>query len=237
MKFTYDGNAKVGTRVITHSRPVGDTCPPDCRFLGNQCYQETTEKLRPNVRSAAMENVITDHGRLRAMFLYAASAGQDVRLLVGGDFMIRGEFDTEFCDSIRWACESITSRGGSLPKIWLYSHVIDSRVASLGALGISVYASVHSAADVRKAKRAGFKLFALADVDEKHLPKAPRRSAEKVAAWRKGLPRWVELAGERFLVCPEQRRGRGVVSCSGSPESLRCGWCVAGRGSVAFAKH
>lgn len=240
MKFVLEGNAKIGSNAASLSRPVGDTCPSSCTMLGNGCYAETTEKLRPNVRGSTMANLVSDRNRLRAFLLHAAMAGKDVRFHVSGDFMKSGKLDLAYLSDLRWACESITSRGGELPKMWVYSHVLRREVAALADLGIAVYASIHTAADLRKAKQAGFKLFALADLSGGLVAPAPRGGAnyaKRSSDWRASLPRWVELAGERFLVCPEQRRGRGVVSCSGGLDSLACKWCVNGRGNVAFGAH
>ena len=39
-----NGNDKLGKGCLVVSRPVGDTCPSSCDFLGNGCYAEQTEK-------------------------------------------------------------------------------------------------------------------------------------------------------------------------------------------------
>ena len=44
-----NGNDKLGKGCLVVSRPVGDTCPSTCEFLGNGCYAEQTEKMYPNV--------------------------------------------------------------------------------------------------------------------------------------------------------------------------------------------
>jgi len=240
MKFHLEGNSKIGANALALSRPVGDTCPPSCSALGNGCYAEKTEKVFPGVRPAVMENRVSDWNRLRSLFLLASAQGRPVRLHVGGDFMLDGKLDRPYLANIRKACESITSRGGELPMIWVYSHVIRREVARLSEVGIAVYASIHTASDLRKARRAGFTLFALADLSGKLVPPAPRGGnnyAKRMDDWRDTLPKWITLDGERFLVCPEQRRGRGVVSCAGSIDSIACQWCVNGRGNVVFALH
>ena len=68
MKFA-NGNDKLGKGCIVVSRPVGDTCPPTCDFLGNGCYAEQLEKIYPGVRPAGMQNLITDKNRIRAMLI------------------------------------------------------------------------------------------------------------------------------------------------------------------------
>ena len=45
---TANGNDKLGKEnCIVVSRPVGDTCPSDCDFLGNGCYAEDLENIYP----------------------------------------------------------------------------------------------------------------------------------------------------------------------------------------------
>jgi hypothetical protein len=62
-----NGNDKLGKGCLVVSRPVGDTCPSSCAFLGNGCYAENTEKIYPGVRPAGMQNLITERGRVRAI--------------------------------------------------------------------------------------------------------------------------------------------------------------------------
>ena len=67
---TAKGNDKLGKEnCIVVSRPVGDTCPPSCEFLGNGCYAEQLEKIYPGVRPAGMQNLITEKNKIRAMLI------------------------------------------------------------------------------------------------------------------------------------------------------------------------
>ena len=101
---------------------------------------------------------------------------------------------------------------------------------------MAVYASIHNDADMKAAKDAGFKLFAWCDSDTKIAPKRPRSKA-KADAWRKSLPKLVVLNGEKFVTCPEIRRGRGVVTCTGTKDSVECNLCVKGLANVLFPSH
>ena len=238
MKVQIDGNAKLGTRVSSISRPVGDTCPP-CEFLGNGCYAERTETLRPNVRASAMSNMVLERNKLRSHLLYAHSIGAAVRLHVSGDFMNEGKLDREYLADLRWAIESITSRGGDLPDIWVYSHVLRKEVAALASLGVKVYASVTSRKAMAKARKAGFALFAWADVSEEFVSRFPmggKNHKPRIEAWKASAPSQAVIDGERFVLCPEQRK-KGRVTCTGSIDSIACGLCVKGRANVLFAKH
>ena len=101
---------------------------------------------------------------------------------------------------------------------------------------MAVYASIHNDADMQAAKDAGFKLFAWCDSDTKIAPKRPRHKA-KADAWRKSLPKLVVLEGEKFVTCPEIRRGRGVVTCTPTKGSVSCELCVRGLANVLFPSH
>jgi hypothetical protein len=217
------------------SRPVGDTCPNSCAFLGNGCYAEQTEKMYPNVRPAGMQNLITERGRIRAMILDAKRQGKSIRWHERGDWFLNGELDTNYVENVTWACESILADGDSLPDMWFYTHIYDSRLVSMGKY-MNVYASIHNADDYKSAKSAGFQRFAWCDSDMKIAPKRPRSKA-KADAWRQALPKLVVLEGEKYVTCPEIRRGRGVVTCTPTKGSVSCDLCVRGLANVLFPSH
>jgi len=230
-----NGNDKLGKGCLVVSRPVGDTCPNSCAFLGNGCYAEQTEKMYPNVRPAGMQNVITERGRIRAMILDAKRQGKSIRWHERGDWFLNGELDTNYVENVVWACESILADGDSLPDMWFYTHIYDSRLVDMGQY-MNVYASIHNADDYKSAKSAGFELFAWCDSDMKIAPKRPRSKA-KADAWRQALPKLVVLEGEKYVTCPEIRRGRGVVTCTPTKGSVSCDLCVRGLANVLFPSH
>jgi hypothetical protein len=230
-----NGNDKLGKGCLVVSRPVGDTCPSSCAFLGNGCYAEQTEKMYPNVRPAGMQNLITERGRIRSMILDAKRQGKSIRWHERGDWFLNGELDTNYVENVTWACESILADGDSLPDMWFYTHIYDSRLVSLDKY-MNVYASIHNADDYNTAKSAGFKRFAWCDSDQKIAPKRPRSKA-KADAWRKALPKLVVLEGEKYVTCPEIRRGRGVVTCTPTKGSVSCDLCVRGLANVLFPSH
>lgn len=83
-----DGNDKLGKNCLVLSRPVGDTCPHDCAYLGNGCYAEKTENFRPNVRAAGFRNLqLSDANRLRAVIMDAIKRKKMIRLHERGDFL------------------------------------------------------------------------------------------------------------------------------------------------------
>ena len=230
-----DGNEKLGKGCVVVSRPVGDTCPPDCDYLDNGCYAENSEKIYPGVRPAAMQNLVTEKNRIRSMILDADRREKSIRWHERGDWFLNGELDLDYLANVTWACESILAEGKTLPDMWFYTHIYDDRLVSLEKY-MNVYASVHDDNDMGEALAQGFKLFAWCDSDEKIAPKRPR-SKVKAEAWRKSLPKLVVLNGTKFVTCPEIRRGRGVVTCTPTKGSVSCELCVKGLGNVLFPSH
>jgi hypothetical protein len=230
-----NGNDKLGKGCLVVSRPVGDTCPKSCAFLGNGCYAEQTEKMYPNVRPAGFQNLITERGRIRAMILDAIRQGKSIRWHERGDWFKDDNLDMNYIENVEWACESIVADGTKLPDMWFYTHIYNGRLVQLSKY-MNVYASIHNEQDYNDAKSAGFKRFAWCDSDQKIAPKRPR-SKVKAAAWRDSLPKLVVLHGEKYVTCPEIRRGRGVVTCTPTKGSVSCDLCVRGLANVLFPSH
>jgi hypothetical protein len=237
MKFA-NGNGKLGDCFVV-SRPVGvgkeGTCPRECPFLGNDCYAEHLEAQYPAVRPAGLANLVTDKNRIRAMILEAVNKNKDIRFHERGDWFKNGRLDTKYVGNVEWACESILKEGRELPRMWFYTHIYHPRLAALSKY-MAVYASVHNQSHKDKATAAGFKLFAWCDSDKKIAPKRPRHKA-KADAWREALPKLVIIDNERFVTCPEIRRGRGSVTCAGTKDSVACTMCIAGLANVYFPAH
>ena len=232
---TAEGNDKLGKNCLVVSRPVGDTCPPTCEFLNNGCYAEATERQYKNVRPAAFQNVITEIGRIRSMIIDAIKRNKSIRWHERGDWFKDGQLDEDYVNNVSVACESVIESGYDLPAMWFYTHIYDSRLVALERY-MSVYASVHNADDMAAAKAVGFKLFAWCDSDIKVAPKRPR-GGKKKADWQAALPKFVILNDEKFLTCPEIKRGRTKVTCSGTKDSTACNYCINGVGNVLFPCH
>ena len=147
---TADGNDKLGKGCIVVSRPVGDTCPPDCDYLGNGCYAEATENQYKNARTAGFANVVTEKNKIRAMILDAKRREKSIRWHERGDWFLNGELDLDYVANVTWACESILADGDSLPDMWFYTHIYDTRLVSLEKY-MNVYASVHDDNDMGEA--------------------------------------------------------------------------------------
>jgi hypothetical protein len=241
------GNDKLGNRCFVISRQVGVPCPSSCHFLGNGCYAEATEKRFPNARSATAENSqlgiadtvekarlgIADWQKLRALILLAKSEGCSIRIHERGDFGRDDALDLPYVKAWARACESIVDSGEVLPCIWVYTHFLDSRIPDLLGAHVSCYASVHNLKELRQAKAAGFTMFAWIDTAHKIAGKKRRGASEG----NPDAPRFVEYGRERFLVCPEQRKGRSVVTCTGKGETTACHYCTRGAGNVVFLDH
>lgn len=229
------GNDKLGKGCLVVSRPVGDSCPATCVYLDDGCYAEQLEKLYPAVRPAGMQNLITEKNKIRAMILNAIKSSLSIRWHERGDWFKDGSLDAEYVENVTWACESILAEGLDLPDMWFYTHIYDNRLVKMEKY-MAVYASVHNADDKALAVAAGFKLFAWCDSDKKIAPKRPR-GKKKVADWRESLPKLVIIDNEKYVTCPEIRRGRGVVTCTPTAGSVTCDLCVKGLANVLFPCH
>jgi len=237
MQFS-KGNEKLGDGCLVVSRAVGDTCPPSCDFLGDGCYAEATENLFKNSRAVGLRNIITDKNLIRAMILEAIKKNVAIRYHERGDFMKNNELDIEYVQNIVWACESILADGKTLPQMWVYTHIYDERIITMLGKYMVVYASVHNRDHKEAASRAGFKYFAWCDTENVYSTKKPRGKA-KIEAWRKALPKLAIIDNERYITCPEMRRGRqaGGVTCTGTKDSIECNLCVKGLANVLFLNH
>jgi hypothetical protein len=236
MKYA-EGNDKLGKNCLVVSRPVGDTCPPDCAFLDNGCYAENTEKIYPGVRPAGMQNLITEKNRIRSMILEAKRRNRSIRFMERGDWLLNGELDISFVENVVWACDSILADGDTLPKMWFYTHVYDERIPAQLGKYFSIFASIHNGEHMKIAKSKGFTKFAWCDSDQKIAPKRPKYKA-KADAWRQALPKLVILEGEKFITCPEIRRGRSFVTCTGTKDSQACNMCLdKDKPNVLFPCH
>ncbi len=220
------GNDKLGKNCLIVSRPVGLTCPSSCFFLGNGCYAEFTEKRFPNARKASLENLIVSAEDIRAVIQQAIDKNLSIRIHERGDFLLNDKPDKAYIKAWKDACKGYHDIG-ALPDIWTYSHGYYKVIADLQNYGIRTYASIHNSEDLKKAKRAGFKLFA-------NCTTIPRKKGGSADA-----PKLVILDNVKFITCPEQRRGRsnGGVTCTGSGESIKCDLCVRGLANVAFLEH
>lgn len=237
MQFS-KGNEKLGDGCLVVSRAVGDTCPSTCDFLGNGCYAEATENIFKNSRAVGLRNMITEKNLIRAMIVEAIKKNIAIRFHERGDFFKNGELDCEYVENIVWACESLLSEGKELPEMWVYSHIYDTRIVDKLSKYMVVYASVHNSDHKEAASNAGFKYFAWCDTDNVYSPKKPRSKA-KIEAWRKALPKLAIIDNERYITCPEMRRGRqaGGVTCTGTKDSVECNLCVKGLANVLFLNH
>jgi hypothetical protein len=231
-KYNAKGNSKIGNAFITN-RAVGDSCPPSCSFLNDGCYAEFTEKLYPNVRKHDVANTkfptIKLWNLIRSMLINAVKTGNDVRIHERGDFFKNGKLDRSYLGAYLKALKSLADSGKEIPKIWVYTHSYNKEILKLAEFGVQVYASVSNESQMRRAKKAGFKLFAFADKFHIMLKRSRKKNPAE-------LPK-IEWEGEKFLVCPEQRLGRDKVTCCGNETSKACMWCVNGRGNVAFIDH
>lgn len=231
MKYS-KGNRKLGPNTLVMSRPVGPTCPADCHFLNNGCYAQRTERIFPQTRQFAQDNLdkVSVSGIMAMLWeAYQANPHKSIRIHERGDFVRpgsqtiknpQGQLDKRYLNKWLRALKLFNeeTEGFDL-DIWVYTHLYDSRILKLEDYNVAVYASVNSPEDKSRAAKAGFWLFAYGTDYTKY------RGVEN-----KPIPKRVDCFGEKnVLICPEQRLGKATCDI--------CRWCVTGKGSVAFVKH
>ena len=193
LSINYGQNTKLGPNIAVFSRPTGMTCSNNCVHLDNNCYAERIEYRFPNAKRAYLKNLeIADWQKLRAFLLNAKRLENVVRWHQNGDLMKedslgRKILDIKYIKAIEKANESIIDDGIVPPVQFMYTHCLYSRVADLSKY-MKIFASIDSTLAYRKAKAAGFKLFAW------NLP------------YRKGVDNkriWENELGKKIIVCWE----------------------------------
>lgn len=228
MKYA-EGNEKLGNGCLVVSRPVGDTCPSTCQFLGNGCYAEFTEKRFPRSRTAGFANIDPDRMKIRVLIVTAIQQKKTIRWHERGDFGIDNQIDMRYIENIEAVCNQLTRERKELPVMWAYTHFYDSRIVTRLSSFIKLYASVHNAENLRAAKAAGFQHFAWCDTDGQFPKKGKGGNPD--------APKLAILEGEKFITCPEMRRGRDAITCTGCKTTNACNLCVNGLANVLFLRH
>ncbi len=209
---------------MSFSREVGRTCPQDCFFLGNGCYSQRLGNLRPNIKASYKRNELLNINQAIWEMTECLDHNIIFRIHVGGDFATNDTVDTVYLQSWVEVFTAVMDKKGKLPKIWLYTHMRSPEIADAFAPFadyVKVYASVNTDEELFSAKEAGFTLFAYATA-------TTQKSVKKCKP-----PVKIELSGETFLVCPEQRQKYSELSVTCST----CQYCTKGLGNVAFLSH
>lgn len=161
----HNGNAKLGKHISTFSRSYDITCPNSCEYLDNNCYAQRIEYRFPSAKKSYINNLkIKDWQKIRAFLLEAKKRNNAVRFHVSGDFLMtskndRKVLDIKYINAISQAYESLKKDKIKPPNSFCFSHVYKIKVAQLSKY-IKIFASVQTSGDYKKAKKAGFKLFA-----------------------------------------------------------------------------
>lgn len=218
------GNRKLGPDTLVVNRPVGLTCPVSCPMhpeaegpWARKCYQHIAEGARPNIRNAAMRNLVADVDELASALEEAGRMGRLVRVHTGGDFyhQAAGDIDWPYVQAWVQALERVSP--SRLPLLLAFTHVLDGRLVEAFRPyrdRFRLMASVHDATDLQRARAVGFEHVALTSFDH-------------AAFWRDGA--WTERYGVRWLVCPEQRKK--PVTCQ------TCRVCWERDTPVMFLEH
>ena len=221
LSVSHSGNIKLGKKISVFSRPVGDTCSNSCIHLDNGCYAERIEYRFPNARKAYLKNVkIANWQKLRAFLLEANKRDNIVRWHQNGDVMKQDSLgrkilDIKYIKDIEKANQSIIDDGQKPPLQFMYTHSLLPRVAKLSKY-IILSASGEDTATYKKAKKAGFKLYAWISSLKKEKDKNKS---------------WITETGKKVVVCFEQLGNKS--------DCVSCGFCFKPNINldIAFMQH
>lgn len=122
-------------------RPVGDSCPASCSYLGNGCYAQGGHVNLHQMR-AAVDRIAAVNGAAIAM-VWARQTDRVARLHVSGDF---GQtVDLAYIDALCAVADAVNAHSGAplgSTVAWTYTHHVPGPwVARLAAHGVHVRAS------------------------------------------------------------------------------------------------
>lgn len=161
----HKGNDKLGKYISTFSRSYDITCPNSCEHLDNSCYAGKIERRFPSAKLSYHNNLqVKDWQKIRAFLLEAKKRNNAVRFHVSGDYLFttkdnRKVLDIKYINAIKQAYISLKKNKISPPNTFCFTHVYHKKVAELSKY-MKIFASVQTSGDYKKAKKAGFKLFA-----------------------------------------------------------------------------
>jgi len=147
------GNRKLGIGVATTYRPVGDTCPQDCKMLEKGCYAKRHHVGRLQSKSRELSDSLD-----------IARDARFIRHHVSGDVFVGDRLDVEYVQMlIDWHTANPHVTG------WLYTHrleawVVNGFTADTIPSNLEVIASVDTESERLYAKKHGFK-YARIEVD------------------------------------------------------------------------
>lgn len=217
-------NKKLGN-LPSLSRPVGPTCPSACPFLGHGCYAERIQARRPSVArnwASRAYGLSPAEWRKWSVALLADLRRADkrgaraVRLHVAGDWLLPdGAVDRYYLAAVLRAFRA-ARRAGLRVRAYFYTHAATAMAPHrrfLDRVGVQGFASVHTGPEATLALSQGWRL-----------------ALDNPLPIRDAVPGFVQIQGQRALVCPEQAKG---VTCD------RCGFCFrAGETrNVTFLRH
>lgn len=162
---SHQGNDKLGKNISTFSRSYDITCPNSCEHLDNGCYANKIERRFPSAKLSYQNNLnIKNWQKIRSFLLMAKKKNNAVRFHISGDFLFtakdnRKVLDIKYINAIKQAYISLKNDKISPPNTFCFTHVYHKKVAELSKY-MKIFASVQTSGDYKKAKKAGFKLFA-----------------------------------------------------------------------------
>lgn len=177
-------NSKTGCVSATYA-PIA-SCPADCPLKDRGCYAKTgnvgihVSRLDRDAVGHFKQDIAENESKA----IDGLSGKRPLRLHVSGDCAT-----TQAARTVSAACDRYTKRHGQ--PVWAYTHAW--RKVPRAAWGsVSVWARVHSAADVKAALRAGYAVNVVKDLQGAKMSKTD---------------------GVTYIACPATRTDKNCLSC------------------------
>jgi len=129
------GNSK--TKLPGFYRKVGETCPPDCPYLGNGCYSEGGRTALSQVRASNdVESTVASFIAC-AVLSSKLCKGWPARMFVSGDLCRNGKVDRELVRGLKEAAVVLRRHLGQEIVGYGYTHTHDPELLKeFAAVGI-----------------------------------------------------------------------------------------------------
>jgi hypothetical protein len=135
------GNKKTGP-LPGFYRKVGNTCPPDCPYLGKGCYSQGGPACLQQVRAVDDPEATIASFIVCAILAHKYCNGWPARMLVSGDLCRYGVVDRELVDGLKAAAAALQEHLGQEIVGYGYTHTHDpALLAELADAGIVVLQS------------------------------------------------------------------------------------------------
>lgn len=169
-------NDKLGENAFTSYRPVGVTCPSDCRFLNNGCYaQKSYTNITQRQSPYSAETFDANMVQVTDKHFSNGNTPSIVRWHTSGDIMLNGVIQHDYVDMlIKWTAYFRNMQVAIINFTHAWKMAGAERVKSF------TRASVHTVADAVNAVRDGWYVALACDAKDAERIKSELRQHDLV---------------------------------------------------------